>query len=243
LGKRQVELADLGTEQHGGHDASLALIQQDLIAFDLIVQRGDLRLSQPLAFRLAAGSILHILGRNGAGKSTLLQQCAGLLPVYRPPMLRWAELSPADWPLLYIGHRAGLNAALSVRANLTFILGLNGVVVDDYSEAFAQVGLAGYEDALVAELSAGQKRRVSLARLWLDADHLPLWILDEPFSALDSAMVATLCARIADYVAHDGRVILTSHQHHTLSVTTLNLDDLSPPLDADVEFAADEVVE
>ncbi len=197
----------------------------DLAVCGLRVQRGDLLLTQPLSVSVTAGQIVHLLGRNGAGKSTFLQQLAGLLPYADHDMLRWGGAGAADWPVLYMGHKAGLSSLLSVRANLAFLQGIHRLDERAVSNALAHVGLLGYEHTPVAELSSGQKRRVSLARLWMAGQDAPLWLLDEPLTALDQTMAAQVCARLAEYAAGGGRVILTSHQPLSIAVTPFNLDD------------------
>ena len=210
---------------HGLHEHTLT-------ACALVVQRGDVPLSTGLNFSLAAGQILHVRGRNGAGKSTLLQMLAGLLPLAQRDMLHWGHVPPADWPILYIGHKTGLSSALSVADNLMFLQQLNRGDCDEIAAALAVVGLAGYEDTAVAQLSSGQKRRVQLARLWLSGEQM-LWLLDEPLTALDQEMAASVGARIAAYAASGGRVILTSHQPLNIGVNTLDLDQCGVLLTSD----------
>ncbi len=199
------------------------LRERTLTACALMVQRGDLRLSSALSFSLTAGHILHVQGRNGAGKSTLLQMVAGLLPRPSAEMLRWGDAAPSEWPILYIGHKAGLSSALSVADNLAFLQQLNQADCHEIAAALALVGLAGYEETPVAQLSSGQKRRVHLARLWLGGDQ-QLWLLDEPLTALDQGMAALVCARLEAYAASGGRVMLTSHQSLGITADMLDLD-------------------
>jgi heme exporter protein A len=208
-----------------------------LVARDLTIQRGDIVLCWQVSFNLSSDQILHIQGQNGIGKTTLLMMLAGLLPtseVHRDKKtLVWADATASDWPILYIGHLAGLNATLSVRENLEFLQGINAASVERLSAALDMVGLSGYEDVAVSRLSSGQKRRVSLARLWMSSDPDALWLLDEPFNALDAAMTMRLCERLALHAENGGRVILTSHQTFMLSVQTLNLEQFALPQDAE----------
>ncbi len=199
-----------------------------LIAKNLNVARGDTLLCSQVTFNLASGQILHVQGQNGVGKTTLLMILASVLPV---PMDRrderslvWANLPVLDWPILYIGHLSGLNSQLSVRQNLEFLQGLHQKSTTRLSAALDCVGLSGYEDVVVSRLSSGQQRRVSLARLWLCDDSDALWLLDEPFNALDASMTKTLRERLVMHVERGGRIILTSHQALMIHAQTLNLD-------------------
>lgn len=194
-----------------------------LILDDLMVMRGDVALCGALNFSVQAGEIWHLVGANGTGKTTLLMMLAGLLPVQQG-RLHWQTRAADEWSTLYLGHLAGLNSSLSVLQNLQFLANLSQqqTRISSLYAALAQVGLAGYEDVPVARLSSGQKRRVGLARLWLDP--VPaLWLLDEPLTALDVAMVERLNARIVQHAAQGGRVILTSHQPVACVTHTLDL--------------------
>ena len=194
-----------------------------LILDDLMVMRGDVALCGALNMAVHAGEIWHIVGPNGTGKTTLLMMLAGLLPIQQG-RLHWQGRAAQEWSTLYVGHLSGLNSSLSVLQNLQFLANLSQqqTRISYLYEALAQVGLAGYEDVPVARLSSGQKRRVGLARLWLEP--VPaLWLLDEPLTALDVAMVERLNARIVQHAAQGGRVILTSHQTVTCVTHTLDL--------------------
>lgn len=206
-----------------------------LIATNLAVARGDTVLCSHVSFSVSNGQILHVQGQNGVGKTTLLMILAGLLPVsddgrrYKQTLV-WANLPASEWPVLYIGHLAGLNAGLSVRENLEFLQGLNTGSMEQFSVALDHVGLSGYEDITLSRLSSGQKRRVSLARLWLRHDADVLWLLDEPFNSLDARMTMKLSERLAEHAERGGRVILTSHQALTIPVQILDLDEFVLPL-------------
>ena len=207
---------------------------------DVQVMRGDIRLCGPLSCVIEAGQIWHIAGPNGTGKTTLLMMLAGLLPI-QYGAAQWHTQQPNDWPTLYMGHLAGLNAALTVQENLAFLAALDGqahCTTAQLQQALAMVGLAGYEQVAVARLSSGQKRRVGLARLWLPAPAL-LWLLDEPMTALDVHMIERLNQRLAEHAAHGGRVILTSHQtvdvvSHVLDLNAVRFDPSQDP-DADAK--------
>ncbi|AXI04624.1 cytochrome c biogenesis heme-transporting ATPase CcmA [Aquirhabdus parva] len=198
-----------------------------MIAKNLQIVRGDLLLSDPLDFTVESGQILHVQGHNGAGKTTLLMMLAGLLPVVGGSTLLWADAKPSAWPVLYIGHRMGINSTLSVRQNLEFLHALNSETLIQLPSALEAVGLVGYEDTPVAQLSSGQKRRVALARLWLTSLSSELWLLDEPLTALDQVMVERLCQQLQAHTKRGGRVILTSHQSLTIPCQILNLAEYS----------------
>ncbi|MDO5652079.1 MAG: heme ABC exporter ATP-binding protein CcmA [Moraxella sp.] len=186
------------------------------------VQRGEMVLCKNVSFALAAGEICHLLGENGLGKTTLLAQIVGLLPVLTG---RVDYLNGQRLRALYVSHQTGVHEALTVRQNLDFLMALHGVhITDEMAEqALTMVGLAGFDDVSCGELSAGQGRRVGLARLWLtDAERVPLWLLDEPLTALDVAMVQVLEQRIVDFARLGGAVLLTSHQ--SLLVANRHLD-------------------
>ncbi len=183
----------------------------------LACRRGDRMLFTGLGFALPAGSLLHVRGRNGSGKTTLLRALCGLL---RPDdgSIRWrgepiTELAEDyNRDMLYFGHLNGIKADLSGIENLRIAATLDqdGCADADILAALARLGLAGFEDLPASMLSQGQKRRMALARLILS--EAPLWILDEPFTALDTDAVALLEALIAGHVAESGTVVLTTHQ-------------------------------
>jgi heme exporter protein A len=156
------------------------------------------------------GHLLQIEGANGAGKTSLIRILAGLSRYgFEGQVERHA-------PLLYLGHHAGVKALLTPRENLAWHVAGE----DDYSDgqiedALARVGLYGYEDVPSHALSAGQHRRVNLARLYLSQS--PLWLLDEPFTAIDKSGVLELEALLVQHVERGGAVVMTSHQ--TLQVT------------------------
>jgi len=174
-------------------------------------------LFEDLSFSAAPGDLIHIEGPNGAGKTSLLRILCGL----REPQagqITWDNLSittqRSDFhrQLLFIGHQPGVKNELSPLENLRFYCQLQGLRVNDaqLEQALEQVDLYGFETVACGQLSAGQRRRVGLARLWLAT--APLWILDEPFTALDRQGVAHLEARFSDHAARGGQVILSSHQ-------------------------------
>lgn len=213
-----------------------------LIVKNLTIARGDKQLCTQVNFSISSGQILHIQGSNGAGKTTLIMMLAGLISVtdLDKTHLMWGELSPEDWSVLYIGHSAGLNLGLSVGENLRFVQCINSTPCANLDTALDAVGLSGYEEIMVAQLSSGQKRRVSLARLWLNEDADRLWLLDEPFTALDAVMTRRLNERLRQHVLSGGRVILTSHQPLSIPVETLNLQQYTLGHDdVDVEWTSE----
>jgi heme exporter protein A len=189
-----------------------------LEAIDLECQRGERLLFTHLNFTVAAGTCLHVAGPNGAGKTSLQRILCGLLQPtagevrYRGTGIR--TLREEYWQALaYVGHHNGVKDDLSAEENVFFAAALAGRVAhrDEVRSALAAVGLAGFEAQLARHLSQGQKRRVALARLFL-ASQAPVWILDEPFTALDVRGVAALSALVAEHLARGGTVILTTHQ-------------------------------
>lgn len=192
-----------------------------LEAQDLACIRGERRLFRKLSFSATAGQLLHVQGANGSGKTSLLRLLAGLaLPDAGEvrwrgqPVRRERELFARE--LLYLGHLPALKDELSARDNLAWQQRLAGNALPDAAlaqaleQVLAQMGLAREIDLPVRRLSAGQRRRAALARLLLAAA-APLWILDEPFTALDAAAVQTLSGVIAQHLATGGCVVLTTH--------------------------------
>ncbi|RXO63334.1 cytochrome c biogenesis heme-transporting ATPase CcmA [Salmonella enterica subsp. enterica serovar Gallinarum] len=174
--------------------------------------RDERTLFRGLSFTVEAGEWVQVTGGNGAGKTTLLRLLTGLArpdggEVYwqGEPLRRVRDSFHRS--LLWIGHQPGIKSRLTARENLHFFHPGDGARLP---EALAQAGLAGFEDVPVAQLSAGQQRRVALARLWLT--RAALWVLDEPFTAIDVNGVARLTRRMAAHTAQGGMVILTTHQ-------------------------------
>jgi heme exporter protein A len=184
--------------------------------------RGDRSLFSGLGFSLDAGELLHLQGHNGSGKTTLLRTLCGLVAPSEGAVnwngkniRRQREEFATD--MLFLGHLNGLKDDLTAVENLRILCQLDGLHTDDKElwQVLEKMGLYGHEDLPVRVLSQGQKRRVSLARLLLSKS--PLWLLDEPFIALDKAAVEFLQKVIADHVKQDGLVILTTHQDVALT--------------------------
>lgn len=188
-----------------------------LQATQLECRRGDRLLFSGLDFEVDAGTLLHVRGRNGSGKTTLLRTLCGLYS-QDSGEIRWKGVPTRrlaeDYrrELLYFGHLNGIKGDLTGIENLRLSATLDGDAADSDAiwEALGRIGLFGFEDLPTRMLSQGQKKRVALARLILS--RAPLWILDEPFTALDMDAVDLLQGLIADHVAGGGMTVLTTHQ-------------------------------
>ena len=166
---------------------------------------------------VTAGEWLHVRGENGIGKTSLLRLLAGLS---KPAVgeIFWNDQSISSDPseyhrnLLFLGHRDSLKEDLTALENLSIATALDGITISEEEILLAlhRFGLRGREDLPIHCLSAGQKRRVLLARLLLR--QATLWILDEPFNALDVHAVEMLSALILEHIASGGMAIMTSHQ-------------------------------
>jgi len=170
-----------------------------------------------LELELESGEVLLVEGFNGAGKTSLLRILCGLSEPREGTVLwKGEDIRRCRWrfhqDLLYIGHNAGIKLELTPMENLRFLRSMGGHRADDevLEETLERVGLEGFEDIPVRMLSAGQRRRVALARLWLSA--APLWILDEPLTAIDRRGVSNLATRILEHANDGGMVVLTTHQ-------------------------------
>ncbi len=202
---------------------------------DLSCRRGDRRLFSALSFRLDAGTLLHVRGCNGSGKTTLLRALCGLL-LPDGGAIRWqgAEIRALGdeyhRDLLYFGHLNGIKGDLTGVENLRVAALLAGSDIDETAlwRALGEMGLHGFEDLPSKVLSQGQKKRVALARLLISK--APLWILDEPFTALDVDAVALLQQLIADHVGRGGLAVLTTHQEVPLTAGQIQRLDLGSEL-------------
>ncbi len=181
-----------------------------LVATQLSCRRGERALFAGLSFEIAAGEALLVTGPNGAGKSSLLRIVAGYLAAEagRVALEGGEDDAPLASQCHYLGHRDGLRAALSVRENLAFFRALLGGAGDS-ALALAAVGMAHLIDNPVATLSAGQRRRVALARLLVVPR--PLWLLDEPTSALDRAGQEMVAACLESHLERGGLALVATH--------------------------------
>lgn len=180
-------------------------------------QRGDKTLFTNLSLTWQSGDFIQIEGHNGIGKTSLLRILVGLSQplmgkIYwnREPIIQCREEYYYD--LLYLGHQAGVKPELTAWENLKFYQAISQSEQGDEVlwTALEKVGLIGREDIQSGQLSAGQQRRIALARLWLSK--APLWILDEPFTAIDKNGVRVLTQLFEQHISNGGIVILTSHQ-------------------------------
>jgi heme exporter protein A len=183
-----------------------------LEASHIAVERGGRMVLSDLSFEVAQGECLLVTGQNGAGKSTLLRAIAGLLPLARGTL----SLTPASDETLaetahYVGHADALKGTLTVAENLAFLAALLGTPEPGLAinSTLAALGLARLADLPTACLSAGQKRRVALARLLVA--RRPLWLLDEPSTALDQAAQGLLGKIMAAHRAEGGMIIAATH--------------------------------
>lgn len=178
---------------------------------NLACRRSGRRIFSNLSFALGPGDVLAITGRNGAGKSSLLAILSGRLRA-DAGRIAVAEVGEASLPecLHAVGHRDGLKSALTAGENLLFAQRLLGAPRLDPRDALERLGLGHAHDLPVAYLSAGQRRRVALARLLVCAR--PLWLLDEPTAALDTASQAVLAELMEGHRAGGGLVIAATHQ-------------------------------
>ena len=188
-----------------------------LEAHDLAGQRGGTELFRGLSFRVDGGHGLVVTGRNGSGKTTLLRMLAGLTAPAQGE-LRWLGTPVRPFAralraaVLYAGHPAALKDELSAQENLASLAGLAGSAANDSSvgAALDEVALAGQRRLPARVLSAGQRRRIGLARLRLVPR--PLWLLDEPVTALDAAGSELLARLVRSQLERGGIVVAASHQ-------------------------------
>jgi heme exporter protein A len=168
--------------------------------------RNDAPVFGPLDFAVHPGEALLVQGGNGAGKTTLLRVLAGLLH----PEAGRVELAAGQPAPAYLGHLPAFKADLSALENLDFLCGLHGRREGQALDgALAIVGLAGYEDAPARRLSAGQKKRLSLARLWLSP--AALWLLDEPYANLDLEGIELVNRMVRAQLDAGGAALVTTH--------------------------------
>jgi heme exporter protein A len=194
---------------NAAHEDSAPLLQARALAY----ARNDEPIFGPLDFALHAGEIVLIEGDNGSGKTTLLKVLCGLLePSAGEVLLHGTPLTLArlSHQVALLGHLLGLKLELSALQNLRFAVGLGGIRAGITPQlALASVGLVGYEDQPVRMLSAGQRKRVALARLLLVP--AALWLLDEPYANLDRDGIELVNRVLDDHARRGGAALITPH--------------------------------
>jgi heme exporter protein A len=199
-----------------------------LEAVDLDCIRGDRVLFSQLSFRLEPGLILQLEGENGCGKTSLLRILCGIsLP--DSGEVHWCGQDIAHTRseyltnVAYIGHMHGVKGELSPLENLRATCAIGGSQPRlEFEEALERIGLLGFESLPCRTLSAGQKRRVALARLWVTGARL--WFLDEPFTALDKGGIGKVEEVMGQHTGRGGMVALTTHHH--LNMDRLNVSSM-----------------
>lgn len=185
-----------------------------LIVNNLSCQRGYKLLFENLSFELNSGEVLKVSGPNGSGKTSLMKILAGLSS-FETGSIDYddTKINSQRYNLdfLYLGHLAALSPELSCLENLKYTMRLGNDNLDlDFSDALKKVGLEKFENELVGKLSAGQKKRIALSLLFITQSKV--WLLDEPFSALDSKAIKIIETRVEDHCNSGGICILTTHQ-------------------------------
>lgn len=192
-------------------------IASTLAFHDLACSKGGRTLFQGVDCTVQSGRWLHIVGANGVGKTSLLRMICGLAPVESGEIL-WNGVSISSAPevyrrdLCYLGHLNALQESMTIQENLAFSSALGGFMPDaaHVNTLLHSFGVGGRGKQLVRHLSQGQKRRVALSRLALS--RAQLWVLDEPFVAMDHAGIRLLADLIAQHLSAGGMAVLTSHQ-------------------------------
>ena len=195
---------------------------------ELACERGGLRLFADLAFSMAPGDLMRVRGANGAGKTTLLRTLAGLTQP-AAGSIRWRGAPIGDdyrREMLFLGHAPAVKDELTVLENLEFSARMSDLKNSEYTEALEQLAIAHLTALPARFLSQGQRKRAALARLALSA-RVPLWLLDEPFAALDDEAIGRVSALCAAHLAAGGMVVLTSHQDVPIGAAAMRALDLA----------------
>jgi heme exporter protein A len=180
-----------------------------LAAHDVSCQRGGRLLFKGLSFSLSPGEALLVTGPNGAGKTSLLRMIAGLLPLHGGRFEAGDCADPLPELCHYVGHLNGIKSALTLSENVAFWANFLGGGTGDLETVFQDFGLGSIETLPAGLLSAGQKRKLSLMRLF--AAPRPIWLLDEPSVSLDRASVTVLGKAVAEHLADGGIAVVASH--------------------------------
>lgn len=212
----------------------------------LTCERGERILFQNLSFEAKESTLVRIAGSNGAGKTSLLRILTGLMrPQEGRVLWRGRPVGSEFWAeLAYIGHKNGVKDDLSVLENLEVACRIASLDHDEQEciNALSNVGLSDFLDVSAGQLSQGQRRRVALARLWLSRSK-KIWILDEPFTALDVKGVARLADLLSRHVQEGGVVVLVTHQEVDVpgaAVQVVEPEDWAPRRRSRVEAALDD---
>lgn len=194
---------------------------------NLCCVRDDRELFTNLGFTIQSGQVLLLEGKNGSGKTSLLRIICG----FREPdtgVVSWCgeEIPQSQYypDMAYVGHLDGIKKELTVQENLKLSLALGQPGKLTIQQALEKVQLVGYDDTLIQALSAGQKRRLSLARLLIT--HNILWILDEPFTSLDKQGITLIESLMIEHCANGGMIVMTSHHDinlHSVDVQSIRL--------------------
>jgi len=219
-----------------GQSDGVDLGGMDMVVSDLAVARGGVTVLAGLGFTLRAGQALVLRGPNGIGKTTLFRTLAGLQPAVS------GRIAVPPESLTYASHADGLKATLSVTENLEFWAAVHGTGAVD--AAITAMNLHTLRDRRAANLSAGQKRRLGLARLLVTGR--PIWVLDEPTVSLDAASVALFAGVVRSHLAAGGAALIATHidlgldEAGVLDLTPFKADTSTGPLDGGFGDAFDE---
>jgi heme exporter protein A len=199
---------------------------------DVHVWRGERQVLRGISFTVAAGDCLHVSGPNGSGKTTLLRVLAGFITPEQGSISCGGRPIAADRDaycagMSYLAHSDALKPDLTAVENLAFEVGLRrSVATGEIDEVLGKLDLTASRDQPAAFLSAGQRRRLAMARVMLAAT--PLWLLDEPFTNLDSGGAGQLSAIISRHLEEGGALVMAAHQPPPLPKHALRPLNLAP---------------